>query len=97
MSPTIQKDPSYLLFKFARSSKSQNIRNFFIFSFGIKPVSRKYGKSSERDHDIAVIIVEKSFDLSKYVTPVCLPTSKRFKIMSGKAIVSGSESNKPGT
>ena len=61
----------------------------------IKKIAKhpKYGISSETDRDIAVIIVEKPFQLSSYVSPVCLPSAKTFRIMSGKALVSGSESD----
>ena len=61
----------------------------------IKQIAKhpKYGISSETDRDIAVIIVEKPFQLSSYISPVCLPSAKTFRIMSGKALVSGSESD----
>jgi len=57
----------------------------------IKKIAKhpKYGTASERDYDIAVIIVEKPFQMSSYVTPVCLPSTRDFKITIGKALVSG--------
>ena len=92
MIPSTLEDLHYLLYKYATSNKSRNIRNLLKFTlFNISFISSKYGISSEKDRDIAVIIVEKPFQLSSYVSPVCLPSTKRFKIMNGKALVSGSD------
>ena len=68
---------------------SESILHDCIESFNI--ISSKYGISSEKDRDIAVIIVEKPFQLSSYVSPVCLPSTKSFKIINGNALVSGSD------
>lgn len=44
-----------------------------------KPTQNQ-GTKHENDHDISLIIVNKPFDLTEYVRPICLPQNKDFQV-----------------
>ena len=59
-----------------------------IIKYNISQQLRKYNDKKPWVFDIAVLMVQNSYKLNQYVTPVCLP-SQNFIIMNGLGVISG--------